>query len=451
MPVSTSKPTGPRVAVIGSGLAGLTTAYLLRLKGVTVYLIEKVCLTLMFRILRQGYTVKGRGTPYSVLGESGDDHVIMANQPQSDKLGFHSSSIDVPLETTPRDGTGNGNRGRDHKPSGSGSKDTWAVDVPMRSFQGGYYENLIALYRHLGISLRPTYFTFSFSHPSPISACETDRNGSTLDRSSDKARPARTPGSRSEYRPYFIHSGASGQSIPALPSRAFHSPWALLVGAGRLIAYAGCYLLLLALAAMSYHSLLPSLFSGTLGDTVNQIALFLYHPIPYLPIYTPLGLVWRSFIHSIVIPLFSSVMTTPESDVYSTPVKHILEYVHRTVGVDHYTLAPGFSARSIANNLAEAVRDQGDGYLKLGTTITDLRYVGGRVMIDIEEEEGLEVDRVVLATPASVARVFLGMLERSMETTEGEGEMRSQSEDEAVRIGVMKKALSQVRYKVSLT
>lgn len=31
-----------RVAVIGSGLAGLTTAYLLRLKGVEVYLIEKV-------------------------------------------------------------------------------------------------------------------------------------------------------------------------------------------------------------------------------------------------------------------------------------------------------------------------------------------------------------------------------------------------------------------------
>jgi len=33
---------GKRVAVIGSGLAGLTTAYLLRQRGVTVYLIEKV-------------------------------------------------------------------------------------------------------------------------------------------------------------------------------------------------------------------------------------------------------------------------------------------------------------------------------------------------------------------------------------------------------------------------
>jgi flavin-dependent dehydrogenase len=35
-------PKGRRVAVIGSGLAGLTTAYLLRQRGFVVYLIEKV-------------------------------------------------------------------------------------------------------------------------------------------------------------------------------------------------------------------------------------------------------------------------------------------------------------------------------------------------------------------------------------------------------------------------
>lgn len=34
-----------RVAVVGSGLAGLTTAYLLRREGVEVYLIERVCPT----------------------------------------------------------------------------------------------------------------------------------------------------------------------------------------------------------------------------------------------------------------------------------------------------------------------------------------------------------------------------------------------------------------------
>jgi glycine/D-amino acid oxidase-like deaminating enzyme len=34
--------TGKRVAVVGSGLAGLATAYLLRREGAEVWLIEKV-------------------------------------------------------------------------------------------------------------------------------------------------------------------------------------------------------------------------------------------------------------------------------------------------------------------------------------------------------------------------------------------------------------------------
>jgi glycine/D-amino acid oxidase-like deaminating enzyme len=39
MPVSADR---RRVAVIGSGLAGLTTAYLLKREGVEVWIIEKV-------------------------------------------------------------------------------------------------------------------------------------------------------------------------------------------------------------------------------------------------------------------------------------------------------------------------------------------------------------------------------------------------------------------------
>lgn len=37
----------PKVAVIGSGLAGLTTAYLLSEAGLDVWLIEKVCDSLL--------------------------------------------------------------------------------------------------------------------------------------------------------------------------------------------------------------------------------------------------------------------------------------------------------------------------------------------------------------------------------------------------------------------
>jgi glycine/D-amino acid oxidase-like deaminating enzyme len=40
----TTQSIAGRVAVIGSGLAGLTTAYLLVREGFEVFLIEKVCL-----------------------------------------------------------------------------------------------------------------------------------------------------------------------------------------------------------------------------------------------------------------------------------------------------------------------------------------------------------------------------------------------------------------------
>lgn len=130
----------------------------------------------------------------------------------------------------------------------------------------------------------------------------------------------------------------------------------------------------------------------------------------------------------------------PEDKVYKTPVKVLLEYVHKTVGTDHYTPAPGHSARTIAEKLAESVREQGEGYVKLGNAVKGLRYERGEVVVQLGEEE-VRVDRVVLATPASAAGHLLGMLEHSIEQA-GEGELE--------RLKMMKSALKGVRYKVSL-
>lgn len=80
------QPRRRRFAVIGSGLAGLTAAYLMRQEGMEVWLIEKVRSYFLQKVLKQ-----------------------------SDRLGFHASSVHVPTV-----------KGED-----------WVVDVPMRSFQGG--------------------------------------------------------------------------------------------------------------------------------------------------------------------------------------------------------------------------------------------------------------------------------------------------------------------------
>lgn len=90
------------VAVIGSGLAGLTTAYLLTQSGFQVTLFEK-----------------------------------------HEQIGFDCQSIDVDVEL-------------------SGKKQVLRVDTPMRSFSGGFYKNLLKLYEHLQVPLRQQQYTYSF-------------------------------------------------------------------------------------------------------------------------------------------------------------------------------------------------------------------------------------------------------------------------------------------------
>jgi len=47
-----------RVVVIGSGLAGLSTAYLLRQRGITVYLIEKASQIIGHFVIRDDDMIK---------------------------------------------------------------------------------------------------------------------------------------------------------------------------------------------------------------------------------------------------------------------------------------------------------------------------------------------------------------------------------------------------------
>jgi hypothetical protein len=130
----------------------------------------------------------------------------------------------------------------------------------------------------------------------------------------------------------------------------------------------------------------------------------------------------------------------PESEVYETQVGILLEYIHKTVGTDHYSPGHGYSARTIAKRLSQSVREQGDGYLKLGSEVRGIRKEGEEVVVELGNGDGeIRVDRVVLATPASVAGKMLGVLEDSLEGSERD------------RVGIMKGALKSVRYKVSLS
>lgn len=96
-------PNRPKVAVIGSGLAGLTTSHLLAISGCDVTLYEREA-----------------------------------------NLGMDGSSITV--ECQHRDGETHAIR----------------VDTPMRSFSGGFYRHLLKLYRHLGVPIETRAYSYTF-------------------------------------------------------------------------------------------------------------------------------------------------------------------------------------------------------------------------------------------------------------------------------------------------
>ena len=273
---------------------------------------------------------------------------------------------------------------------------------------------MIALYRHLGLALKPSNFTFSFSHLSPSSLHEP--------------RISHSP--RGSLSTYFIHSGSSGLSFPAYPITAYTSALALARFILRWISFAVCYILFLVLSFISWHSLLP--LPLTLGSCLRYTS------------YLPLGLdrLVDAFVNDIVVPLFSAVGTMTTADVLNTPLRTILDYVHCTLGTSHYTLGD-CSARDVARLLVDPIKRQGEDHVRLGTEITSIRWstcaVDGKGAFEMifKEGEAIQVDRVVIATQASSALALLDMLEK----IERKADIR--------RLEEVRSALKQVKYRVS--
>jgi hypothetical protein len=266
----------------------------------------------------------------------------------------------------------------------------------MRSFQGGeraffdripldynllipgYYPSLISLYRHLDLRLVPTHFTFSFSR-SPLASPEVQQT-------------------------YFIYNGANGLSIPSLPSSAWSSISAFSHGVAQFIYSTLCFILLLLLSFLSWHRLFPSLLGHQCTLTTLRNTL------------SPLRL--DAFIDDILVPIFSSVGTMTTRDVLGAPLPALLDYVHATLGTDHYALGDGCSASTVADRLVRPIPAQGPGYLRLGACIVQLTHDRGDVIATLQDGEEIAVDKVVLATQASSAKALLQMLRPSLSGNE---------------------------------
>ncbi|PPQ67386.1 hypothetical protein CVT25_005965 [Psilocybe cyanescens] len=206
-----------KVAVIGTGLAGLTAAYLL----------AKAC--------------------------EGDQVNF-----EAPTVGMDSASISLASYD-------------------SSSEDEWRVDVPMRSFQGGYYKNMIALYQSIGVKFRQADFSYSFS---------SLRFSSKLGRRDRKITTT------------MIYNGSSGRAGVSKP--------AALGNADKQDEWAS-------------QATPQSTLSSWLG----------------------LDAAWTDYIHSTLIPLLSAVCTAPAEDIMNHPMEEFLDYVWLTFGTHHYVVVDG--------------------------------------------------------------------------------------------------------------
>ncbi|KDQ19910.1 hypothetical protein BOTBODRAFT_101781 [Botryobasidium botryosum FD-172 SS1] len=134
-----------RVAVVGAGLSGLTVAYLL-----STLTLDPESESVSFEV-----------------------HLFE----KADVLGMDSNSISVTV------------------PTEEGNKAEMRIDVPMRSFQDGYYTHLIRLYRHVGVNFRIADFSYSFS-----------------------ALKAPVNGAKPKIETFMIYNGQSGRAGVSIPS-----------------------------------------------------------------------------------------------------------------------------------------------------------------------------------------------------------------------------------------
>ncbi|KAJ6573970.1 hypothetical protein DFH09DRAFT_1276999 [Mycena vulgaris] len=251
-----------KVAVIGSGLAGLTAAYLL------------------------------------AASQPDDVHFEVHLFEKTPTLGMDSSSVSV------------GNADQE-----------WRIDVPMRSFQGGYYPRLIALYTKLGVAFRQADFSYSFSVLSQL----------------EKTQRLRTN---------MIYNGASGRDGVGMPAwmqdlhiyrkgqRAITRAFALGLFILSTVQLFVCYmrLILFALPAVRSKRLNALTFEEWAVETV---------PRNFVARALRFDATWRSFTHDVLIPLFSAVCTAPEEAVNAHPVEDFLDYIWLTFGTHHYVVVRG--------------------------------------------------------------------------------------------------------------
>ncbi|KAF2204513.1 FAD/NAD(P)-binding domain-containing protein [Delitschia confertaspora ATCC 74209] len=300
------KPKPTTVAIVGSGMAGLVTAYLLH------------------RDPRRRYEV--------TVFESGKS------------LSLDSASVSLP----------NASR-----------TSTDRVDLPMRAFAGGYYNNLKAMYDYLDVQYHSQSFLFEFARRKSVKGCD--------------------PGSYERgYSPYFVHASNMHQMPPLRPATMGRIAYLTEV-----VYVLACYMWF----SFCSFFVAPRATRGGVSETLEEYIRRIWLPEYFATFY--------------LLPLLSSVTTCPHRTLLAFPAVDLTEYKRRTHGAPHYTVSNG--VHTVQEKLVNGIRYELSAVVQSVEAESDgvkIRWQSTKDNYDPTVQE-LHFNRVILAvSPDIVGQIF---------------------------------------------
>ncbi|KAK9485831.1 hypothetical protein V1527DRAFT_496399 [Lipomyces starkeyi] len=323
-----------KVAVVGTGLAGLASAYYLAIASSS----------------RVQYKV----------------HLF----DESSTIGFDSSSI------TAKDIDGVSRR----------------IDVPMRSFAGGYYKRIIGLYRSLGLEFHDAKFTYSFSELK------------------EESGDAKT---------YFLYGGRAGAfRRGGRPSRQ-----GLLSWMWNLVAVAFWYIYFTIIAAFSMpkggvsfeNEVIPPQAQhkkrfgseeaqkkyGTLNTDDEGLVEDGNREIESLQEFSRRWHIPAWFMDRFVVLLFSAMSTCDAETILNAPAADVIDYKRKSFGKPHYVLSNN-SRSAVAALTAPLPKEN----IHLGVAVKAMLSEGTTWTIRTVADDYHHFSHVILATaPSRVAEL----------------------------------------------
>ncbi|KAJ0420793.1 hypothetical protein BJY00DRAFT_283591 [Aspergillus carlsbadensis] len=332
------KPPRQRVAIVGSGMAGLVAGYLLANDKEARFDVEVLEMQDRLSLDSASYTLPRESSRHSPGSTSGTGTGRTGDGSRGG-VTHHPAKLQNASEEMVSEDENEGNESEER------------VDLPMRAFAAGYYDNLRKLYSHLGVHFDEPRFVYSLS---------------TLDSTDDDAatkKRAVTKGGN-----YFIHSSNNHILPPIRPVGLSIARWVVEV------AYLLFWYTWFTLAAFVISP-------GTIATktttrqkdfyTSGGLTTTTTHSSETLRSYLSRIMLPKYYITRYFLPLMSSVTTCTHDELLDFPASDIVAYARRTFRRPHYTVRGG--VRQAEGKLSAGLRVRFGAKVVSVTSLTDGR------------------------------------------------------------------------------